>query len=98
MSEMNQITWHVLVIYVLLAITTTNSKFLRKIKYLFYFNTASLATLFKDNINYSWNKKTILFKSMLIHTNIFLNKAKRCLDVRTNLFYWFEDWLCRERK
>ena len=36
-----------------IAIATTNSMFLIKIKYLFYFNTESLATLFKDNINYS---------------------------------------------
>ena len=34
---------------------------------------------------------------MLIHTNILLNKEKRCFDVRTNLFYWFEDWFCREQ-
>ena len=27
---------------------------------------------------------------MLIYTNILLNKEKRCFDVRTNLFYWFE--------
>ena len=80
-----------------IAIATTNSMFLIKIKYLFYFNTTSIATLFKDNINYSWNKKTILFKNMLIHTNILLNKEKRCFDVRTNLFYWFEDWFCREQ-
>ena len=32
--------------------------------------------------------------------NIWLYKGKRCLDVdvRTNLFYWFEDWFCRENK
>ena len=27
-----------------------------------------------------------------------LRRKKRCLDARTNLFYRFEDWLCKERK
>ena len=30
--------------------------------------------------------------------NIILSHKKRCLDARTNLFYRFEDWLCKERK
>ena len=44
-------------------------------------------------------------KYELVHMNIILShkkkmlrRKKRCLDARTNLFYRFEDWLCKERK